>query len=146
MALEMSGIASVMYLISRSPLKRMRSLLRLKAKKDVVIEAGVVITGLHGDRALSAIDTAPRHDPANTTRLAIDGLFLGLGLTPNTAVFAGTVGMNTFGEILVDENCRTNVPGLFAAGDATSVESKQFGVASGDGIKALLAAYAYLRK
>ena len=72
--------------------------------------------------------------------------FLGLGLTPSTAVFAGAVGMNTFGEILVDENCRTNVPGLFAAGDATSVESKQFGVASGDGIKALLAAYAYLRK
>lgn len=147
MALEMSGIASVVYLISRSPLRADAVTIdRLKERRNVVIETGVVITGLHGDGALSAIDTAPRSDPANTSSLAIDGLFLGLGLTPNTAVFAGAVGMNTFGEILVDENCRTDVPGLFAAGDATSVESKQLGIAVGDGIKASLAAYSYLRK
>ena len=61
-------------------------------------------------------------------------------------VFSGVVGMNIVGEILVDENCRTDVPGLFAAGDVTSVKGKQLGIAVGDGIKASLAAYEYLRK
>lgn len=117
MALEMSDIASVVYLISRSPLKADAVTIdHFKEKKNVVIETGVVITGLHGDRVLSAIDTAPRHDPANTTRLAIDGLFLGLGLTPNTAVFAGTVGMNTFGEILVTRTAEQTSPDCLPQG------------------------------
>ena len=147
MALEMSNIAGIVYLISRSPLKADAvSIDRLKEKENVIIRTGFVITGLSGDETLTAIDIAPRPDPADTTRIEIDGLFLGLGLTPNTAVFAGKVGMNASGEIIVDENCRTDVSGLFAAGDATSVESKQLGIAAGDGIKASLAAYAYLRK
>ena len=141
MALEMSNIAAVVYLISRSPLKAdLVTIERLKEKKNVVIMTGVVITGLHGEGVLTAVETAPRQDLANTTRL------LGLGLTPNSAVFSGVVGMNSVGEILVDENCRTDVSGLFAAGDVTSVEGKQLGIAVGDGIKASLAAYAYLRK
>ena len=150
MALEMSNIAAVVYLISRSPLKAdLVTIERLKEKKNVVIMTGVVITGLHGEGVLTAVETAPRQDLANTTRLPIDGLFLGLGLTPNSAVFSGVVGMNSvgeIGEIFVDENCRTDVPGLFAAGDVTSVKGKQLGIAVGDGIKASLAAYEYLRK
>ena len=85
-------------------------------------------------------------DENNIRTLFVEGLCLGLGLTPDTAVFAGIVGMKPAGEIVVDENCRTNVPGLFAAGDATSIESKQVGVAAGEGIKASLAASSYLRK
>ena len=136
-----------MYLISRSPLKADSVTIdRLKEKKNVVIMTEVVITGLHGEGVLTAVETAPRQDLANTTLLPIDGLFLGLGLTPNSAVFSGVAGMNSAGEILVDENCRTDVPGLFAAGDVTSVKGKQLGIAVGDGIKASLAAYEYLRK
>ena len=147
MALEMSNIAAVVYLISRSSLKAdLVTIDRLKEKKNVVIMTGVVITGLHGEGVLTAVETAPRQDLANTTRLPIEGLFLGLGLTPNSAVFSGVVGMNSVGEILVDENCRTDVSGLFAAGDVTSVKGKQLGIAVGDGIKASLAAYEYLRK
>lgn len=146
MALEMSDIATVVYLISRSRLKADAvSVDRLKARKNVVIQTGMVITALHGDGILSSVDIAPRPDPKNSSQLAIDGLFLGLGLTPNTAIFQGKVGMNALGEIIVDENCKTDVAGFFAAGDATSVTSKQLGIATGEGIKASLAAYAYLR-
>ena len=61
-------------------------------------------------------------------------------------VSSSVLDLRRTGEILVDENCRTDVPGLFAAGDVTSVKGKQLGIAVGDGIKASLAAYEYLRK
>jgi hypothetical protein len=54
--------------------------------------------------------------------------------------------MNATGELIVDENCRTDIPKLFAADDATSIGSKQVGIAASEGIKASLAAYAYLGK
>ncbi len=147
MALEMSDIASKVTLVSRSALKADEvSVERLKGRKNVIIETGFVITSLHGDATLSSVDIAPVSDENDIRTLFVEGLFLGLGLTPNTAVFDGIVGMNPAGEIVVDENCRTNVPGLFAAGDATSIESKQVGVAAGEGIKASLAASSYLRK
>ncbi|MDV0443199.1 FAD-dependent oxidoreductase [Methanorbis rubei] len=147
MALELSDVAAKVTLISRSALKADElSVDRLRTRKNVVIETGSVITALHGDKTVRSVDIALASDMQNVRSLAIDGLFLGLGLTPNTAVFKGQVAMNASGEIVVDENCRTNVPGLFAAGDATSVESKQVGVAAGEGIKASLAAYSYLKK
>lgn len=146
MALDMSEIASTVHLLSRSALTAdFATIDRLKVMDNVVIETGVVLAAVHGDTALKSVDISPVSDPQKLTTLEIDGLFLGLGLTPNTSVFSDAVAMNAAGEILVDENCRTNVLGLFAAGDATSVESKQVGVAVGEGIKASLAAARYLK-
>ncbi len=146
MALEMSGIASEVYLISRSPLKADAVLIhRLEEKSNVEILTGFVLTQITGEDQLSAITIAPRDRPENPEIIALDGLFLGIGLRPNTAVFTGLVAMNDSAEIIVDENCRTDVPGIFAAGDATSIEGKQVAVAVGEGVKALLSAYAYLK-
>ncbi len=73
-----------------------------------------------------------------------DGIFVEIGLVPNTGFLKGFLNLNKYGEIIVDEYCRTDVEGLFAAGDITSVPEKQIIVAAGEGAKAALSAYRYL--
>ncbi|WP_258190015.1 FAD-dependent oxidoreductase [Candidatus Hakubella thermalkaliphila] len=63
---------------------------------------------------------------------------------PNSEFARGVVAVNSAGEIEVDRHCQTNVPGIFAAGDVTSVPEKQIIVAAGEGAKAALGAYGYL--
>jgi alkyl hydroperoxide reductase subunit F len=72
------------------------------------------------------------------------GVFVQIGLQPNTEFLKGAVELNRFGEIIVDDRGATNVPGVFAAGDATTVPFKQIVIAAGDGAKAALAAFDYL--
>ena len=69
-----------------------------------------------------------------------------LGWTPNTGFLDGLVDLNDRGEIVVDVDGKTSRPGVFAAGDVTSVKSKQIIIAAGDGAKAALEAYEYLMK
>jgi alkyl hydroperoxide reductase subunit F len=76
--------------------------------------------------------------------VALAGVFVQIGLVPNTEWLKGTVALNRFGEILVDPRGATSVPGIFAAGDATTVPYKQIIVASGDGSKAALSAFDHL--
>ncbi|MCX7957617.1 MAG: FAD-dependent oxidoreductase [Deltaproteobacteria bacterium] len=73
-----------------------------------------------------------------------DGVFVEIGLVPNTKFIEGFLNLNKYGEIIVDEYCRTDVEGVFAAGDITSVPEKQIIVAAGEGAKAALSAYRYL--
>ena len=77
-------------------------------------------------------------------QLAVAGIFVQIGLLPNTDSLAGSVGLSRTGEIMVDERGRTNVPGVFAAGDVTTVPYKQIIIATGDGAKAALGAFDYL--
>ncbi len=72
------------------------------------------------------------------------GVFVQIGLVPNTEWLKGTVALNRFGEIEVDARGATSVPGIFAAGDATTVPYKQIIVASGEGSKAALSAFDHL--
>ncbi|HIU88898.1 MAG TPA: FAD-dependent oxidoreductase, partial [Candidatus Caccomonas pullistercoris] len=73
--------------------------------------------------------------------LAVDGVFVQIGLTPNSAPFAGTVETNRAREIVTDRNGRTSRPGIYAAGDVTDVTYKQIVIAMGEGAKAALAAF-----
>lgn len=70
-----------------------------------------------------------------------DGVFVQIGLSPNSSVFKDLVETNKMGEITVDAGCRTNVPGVYAAGDVTVVPFKQIVVAMGEGAKAALSAF-----
>ena len=72
------------------------------------------------------------------------GVFVQIGLVPNTEFLKGTVELSRYGEILIDDRGATSVPGVFAAGDATTVPFKQIVIAAGDGAKAALAAFDYL--
>jgi len=76
--------------------------------------------------------------------LAVDGVFLEIGLIPNTVPVKGLVELNRAGEVLVSRDQTTNIAGLFAAGDVTDEPEKQIIVAAGDGARAGLAADRYL--
>lgn len=71
----------------------------------------------------------------------LDGVFIQIGLVPNSQFVKETVALSKFGEIVVDEKCRTNVPGIYAAGDVTTTPYKQIIIAMGEGAKAALAAF-----
>ena len=74
----------------------------------------------------------------------LEGVFVQIGLVPNTEFLKGTLTLSKFGEIEVDARCHTNLPGVFAAGDVTTVPYKQIVVAAGEGSKAALSAFDFL--
>ncbi|MBP7327206.1 MAG: FAD-dependent oxidoreductase, partial [Alicycliphilus sp.] len=74
----------------------------------------------------------------------LEGVFVQIGLVPNTEWLGETVKRSKFGEIEVDARGATNVPGVFAAGDCTTVPYKQIVVAAGAGSTAALSAFDYL--
>ncbi|MGA2447410.1 MAG: alkyl hydroperoxide reductase subunit F [Polyangiaceae bacterium] len=73
--------------------------------------------------------------------IAVDGVFVQIGLVPNSALAKDVVAVNRTGEIIIDERCRTNARGIYAAGDVTTVPFKQIVIAMGEGAKAALAAF-----
>ncbi|WP_201583882.1 alkyl hydroperoxide reductase subunit F [Psychrobacter sp. HII-4] len=74
----------------------------------------------------------------------LSGVFVQIGLVPNTDFVKGFVDLNRFGEIEIDERCRTDRKGIFACGDVTTVPFKQINIAMGEGSKAALSAFEYL--
>jgi alkyl hydroperoxide reductase subunit F len=79
-----------------------------------------------------------------THRIELEGIFVQIGLLPNTDFIKGTVETTKFGEIVIDVRGQTSVPGIFAAGDCTTVPYKQIIIAMGEGAKASLSAFDYL--
>ena len=77
-------------------------------------------------------------------RLPVEAVFVEIGLVPNSDLVRGLADLNHHGEVIVDGNCRTSVPGLFAAGDVTSTFGKRILIAAADGAKAVLAVRQYL--
>ena len=77
-------------------------------------------------------------------RIDANGLFVEIGLLPNSDPVKKLVGLNEHGEVVVDCYCRTDIPGLFGAGDVTDVPHKQIIISAGEGAKAALSAYDYL--
>ncbi|MDI5991937.1 alkyl hydroperoxide reductase subunit F [Pseudomonas sp. MDMC216] len=74
----------------------------------------------------------------------LEGIFVQIGLLPNSDWLKGSVELNRFGEIIVDSKGATNIPGVFAAGDVTTVPYKQIVIAMGEGSKASLSAFDHL--
>ena len=73
--------------------------------------------------------------------MSLDGVFVQIGLIANSSVFKDLVETNEIGEIKVDAHCRTNIPGIYAAGDVSSIPFKQIIIAAGEGAKAALSAF-----
>lgn len=79
-------------------------------------------------------------------RLEVTGVFIEIGLVPNSHPVRGLLDLNQWGEIPVNCSCETALPGLYAAGDVTNVPEKQIVVAAGEGAKAALQAHRYLQR
>jgi alkyl hydroperoxide reductase subunit F len=77
-------------------------------------------------------------------RIDLEGIFVQIGLLPNTDWLKGTVELSKFGEIQIDARGQTSVPGVFAAGDCTTVPYKQIVIAMGAGATASLSAFDHL--
>jgi len=77
-------------------------------------------------------------------QIAVEGVFVEIGSTPNTAPFGQTINLNQWGEVDIDRKNMTSVPGIFAAGDITSVWGKQIVIAAGQGAQAAMAVRDYL--
>ena len=144
-AVDLMGIANKVYLIEKDS--------RLKADPIIVektestekvikllpyavteIKGNDVVTGV----VIESVKTQERKE------LSVQGVFIEIGLIPNSDFVGDLVRLNEWNEIMVDCTCQTNVPGLFAAGDVTTVPEKQIGVAVGEATKAALSAYKYL--
>ncbi|KAB2160656.1 FAD-dependent oxidoreductase, partial [Staphylococcus epidermidis] len=76
--------------------------------------------------------------------LNLDGIFVQIGLLPNTSWLKDAVELNERGEIVIDRNNNTNVPGIFAAGDVTDQKNKQIIISMGAGANAALNAFDYI--
>jgi alkyl hydroperoxide reductase subunit F len=143
-AIEMSKIAKTVHLVVRSRVRAdqvYRDVCR--TKENIVTHLNVEVSRLHGEQFLTGLGLRHR-DTGKEARIDVDGVFLEIGWLPNTEFLEGFVPLNPDKEVVVDENCRTGVPGVFAAGDVTSVKGKQIIIAAGEGAKAALEAYEYL--
>jgi alkyl hydroperoxide reductase subunit F len=82
----------------------------------------------------------------NRTQLEVTGVFVEIGLVPNSDMVRDLIKLNPAGEVPVNSFCETAVPGFFAAGDVTDAPEKQIIIAAGEGAKAALQAHRYLRR
>jgi len=82
----------------------------------------------------------------NRTQLEVTGVFVEIGLVPNSDMVRELIKLNPAGEVPVNSFCETAVPGFFAAGDITDAPEKQIIIAAGEGAKAALQAHRYLRR
>ena len=117
---------------------------KLKSLPNVSIVVNAQTTEIHGDgKTVNALSYKDRAS-GQAHRLELEGVFVQIGLVPNTEFLKGTIELSRFGEIVVDHHGATNAHGVFAAGDATTVPYKQIVIAAGDGAKAALGAFDYL--
>ncbi len=117
---------------------------KLHSLPNVTVHVNSATTEIHGtDGKVSSLSKKCRATN-ETLQLPLEGVFVQIGLVPNTEFAKGLVNTSKFGEIEIDARCGTNVPGVFAAGDCTTVPFKQIVIAAGEGAKAALSAFDYL--
>ena len=144
-AVEMSGIAMSVSLIVRSSIRADEAYITMiRSKPGITVHMPARITALQGDQFLTGITI--RDDNGTEQTISIDRLFVEIGWQPNTGMLKDLVTLNERGEVAIDLNCHTNVPGIFAAGDVTSVKNKQIIIAAGEGAKAALEAHEYVMR
>jgi alkyl hydroperoxide reductase subunit F len=117
---------------------------KLHSLPNVTVHTNTQTTEITGaDGKVNGIKYKNR-ETGTESLLQLEGVFVQIGLVPNTEWLKGTVDLSKFGEIEVDAKGHTNVPGVFAAGDCTTVPFKQIVIAAGDGSKAALSAFDHL--
>ncbi len=143
-AIELAKVCKKVYLIVRSEIKADYILQeRLKNFNNVNILLKHLPKAILGKEKVMGILV---YDQLNNKEyeIPLDGVFIEAGMKPNTEFLKGFLNLNDKGEIIINCNCETNVPGVFACGDCTSIENKQIIIACGEGAKASLKAFKYL--
>jgi len=145
-AIDLAGIVGHVTLIEYDTQLRADAVLqrKLKSLANVEIVTNAQTTEITGDQ--QKVNGLVYKDRATgeTRQVPLEGVFVQIGLVPNTDWLKGTLELSKHGEIVVDAKGQTSVPGVFAAGDATTVPFKQIIIAAGDGAKAALSAFDHL--
>jgi alkyl hydroperoxide reductase subunit F len=145
-AIDLAGVVDHVTLVEFADALKADAVLvsKLKSLPNVTIHVNAQTTEITGDgqkvNGLRYKDRTTGQD----TFVALEGVFVQIGLVPNTEFLKGTLELSKFGEIVIDDKCHTNLPGVFAAGDVTTVPYKQIVIAAGEGSKAALSAFDYL--
>ena len=144
-ALELSKIAHTVYLVVRNDhyIADPIILEKMKVATNIIEKIGYESEGIYGNEIVEKI-TIREITTGKLQDLAIDGVFVEIGLEPNSEYVEDIVRMNKRKELMVDCRSRTNISGVYAAGDITDGPDKQIVIAAGDGAKAALMAYDYL--
>ena len=145
-AIDLAGIVSHVTLIEFDSQLRADAVLQRKLKSlpnvDVIVSAQTTeVSGADGKvNGLLYKDRVS----GDARRIELEGIFVQIGLVPNTEWLKGAIELSNRGEIVVDAKGQTSIPGVFAAGDVTTVPYKQIVIAMGEGSKAALSAFDYL--
>jgi alkyl hydroperoxide reductase subunit F len=145
-AIDLAGIVQHVTLIEFANQLKADAVLvnKLHSLANVTVHVNAQTTEITGDgKKVGGIAFKDRLS-GEDHHVPLEGVFVQIGLVPNTEWLKGALELSRFGEIVVDAHGRTNVPGVFAGGDATTTPFKQIVIAAGDGAKCALSAFDYL--
>ena len=145
-AIDLAGIVEHVTLVEFADTLKADAVLvnKLKSLLNVTIHTNAQTTEITGDgNKVNGLSYKDRATEA-VEHISLEGVFVQIGLVPNTEFLKGTVELSKFGEIIVDAKGHTSIPGVFAAGDATTTPYKQIIIAAGEGAKAALSAFDFL--
>ncbi|MCM0613776.1 alkyl hydroperoxide reductase subunit F [Marinobacter sediminum] len=145
-AIDLAGIVGHVTLIEFGAEMRADEVLqkKLRSLKNVEIITSGQTTEITGENGrVSGLNYKDRNT-GEEHHLALEGVFVQIGLVPNTEWLKGDIELSQHGEIVVNERNETSIPGIFAAGDATTVPYKQIVISMGEGSKAALSAFDFL--
>ena len=144
-ALFLSAYCRKVYLIHRRDAFRgeQKYVDNLKTKDNIEFVLNSQVTALHGDSFLEAVEVKDKVS-GETRTIPVSGLFVAIGQMPQNDSFANLIQLDKSGYIAAGEDCRTNIEGIFTAGDCRTKTVRQLTTAASDGATAALAACEYL--
>lgn len=145
-AIDLAGLVKHVTLIEFGAELRADAVLqrKLKSLPNVTVIVSAQTTEIHGDgKIVNGLSYNDRVSGA-AKKVELEGVFVQIGLVPNTEWLKGTIALSRHGEIEIDSRGQTSIPGVFAAGDVTTVPYKQIIIATGEGAKAALSAFDHL--
>ena len=145
-AIDLAGIVAEVTLIEFDNQLRADAVLqaKLNSLSNVRVIVSALTTEVHGDgEKVTGLSYQDRTND-QVIHLPLDGIFVQIGLVPNSEWLKGSLALSPRGEIEVDAKGATSVPGVFAAGDVTTTPYKQIIIAMGEGSKSALSAFDYL--
>ena len=147
-ALDLSGIVKSVKVLEFLPNLKADKILvnQANSRENIDILCNVECKEIHSiDGKVSSISYKDR-ESGIVKSLNTDGIFVQIGLIPNSRFLEDTVELNSYGEVIVSEKGETSCPGIFACGDVTTVPHKQIIISMGEGAKASITASEYLQK
>jgi len=143
-ALQLVKIAKTVYIVNISPDLGGDAIMKDKVLADVKVTVfnNSKVIKVSGDKFVRNVTI---ETDGEQQELNVEGVFVEIGLIPNSE-FVECLDKNKLGEIMIDAQTQTSLPGIFAAGDVTNVEEKQIIIAAGEGAKAALTVFGYLAR